>query len=67
MVLRVIGLGEEAFALLTGKPVDAAGVKLSYSAEGIAYPKGLLKNWGKLRPQLEPLKRGGILAPVTEF
>ncbi|TBE20546.1 hypothetical protein [Rhizobium ruizarguesonis] len=67
MVLPVIGLGEEAFALLTGKPVDAAGVKLSYSAEGIAYTKGLLKNWGKLRPQLEPLKRGGILAPVTEF
>ncbi|MGO6699909.1 hypothetical protein ACCS33_10690 [Rhizobium ruizarguesonis] len=67
MILPVIELGEEAFALLTGKPVDAAGLKLASSAEGIEYSLGLLRNWGKLRPQLDPLKRGGTLAPVAEF
>ncbi len=67
MVLPVIEFGEEAFARLTGKPVDAAGVKLAYSAEGVEYGKGLLKNWAKLRPLLDPLKRGGTLAPVEEL
>ncbi|TCB17803.1 hypothetical protein E0J18_12035 [Rhizobium leguminosarum bv. viciae] len=67
MVLPIIEFGEEAFARLIGTPVDAAGLKLAYSADGIAYSKGLLQNWGKLRPLLDPLKRGGTLAPVTEF
>ncbi|MBY2949483.1 hypothetical protein [Rhizobium leguminosarum] len=64
LALPIIGAGELAFSLLTGNPVDDSGVKLAYSAEGIEYATSLLRNWAKLHPDLDPLKRGGALAPV---
>ncbi|MGZ2381755.1 hypothetical protein [Rhizobium brockwellii] len=64
LALPIIGAGELSFSLLTGNPIDDSGVKLAYSAEGIEYATGLLRNWAKLHPDLDPLKRGGTLAPV---
>ncbi|MBY5319187.1 hypothetical protein [Rhizobium leguminosarum] len=67
MIVPIIQAGEEAFSFLTGKPVDAAGAKLAYSREGIDYGNTLLRNWARLRPQLDPLKRGGTLAPIQSL
>lgn len=58
---------EGAFAALTGRKFDPAGIIMAYGPEAREYANTLLKNWPRLRPQLDPLKRGGNLAPVTEF
>jgi len=63
----VAGAAENTFAALTGREVDLSGLNMAFSAEAREYHKSLLKNWALLRPQLDTLKRGGNLAPVSEF
>ncbi|MGR9164468.1 hypothetical protein [Rhizobium leguminosarum] len=67
MIRSVTWGAEGAFAALTGREVDPAGITVGYSKEATDYVGRLLKNWPRLRPQLDPLKRGGNLSPVTEF
>ncbi|TBC93222.1 hypothetical protein ELH26_03900 [Rhizobium leguminosarum] len=67
-MVRSITMGVEgAFACLTGREFDPAGITMAYSQEARDYIVVLLENWPRLRPQLDPLKRGGNLAPVTEL
>jgi hypothetical protein len=55
---------ERAFAVMTGRPVDPnLHTKETWDASGKLVSM-ILANWKVLRPELDELKRGGVLAAV---
>jgi hypothetical protein len=65
-IFPISGLdSEQAFAHATKANINFQPVTSARNAAG--YVKALLKEWGHIRPLLEPLNRGvGKLAPVSE-
>lgn len=60
-----MNLAEDAFAFRVGKPRDDNALQAVMGPEGERYIRKLLKHWHIIRPQLDPLKRGGVL-PVAQ-
>ncbi len=61
-----ITLAEEAYAKRQRMPVDDTAIQETMGPDGKKYIAKLIKHWHIIRPQLDPLKRGGLLAPTQE-
>ncbi|MBB3286684.1 MULTISPECIES: hypothetical protein [unclassified Rhizobium] len=57
---------EEAYAKRQRMPFDDTAIQEAKGPEGKKYIAKLLRNWHSIRPQLDPLKRGGLLPPTQE-
>lgn len=62
-----VNAAEDLFALYAGKERDDQAMKEAFGPEGEKYTKKLLRHWHILRPQLDKLKRGGVLPEVQPF
>ena len=58
---------EHVYAKAMGKKIDDSALKAAFSEQGQKFSRKLLRNWHVLRPQLDLLKRGGILPPVQDI
>ncbi|PZM12074.1 hypothetical protein [Rhizobium tubonense] len=66
LVVQGIWTAEEVFAKWMKRPRSDTAVRAALSAEGGKYQDKLLQHWHAIRPQLDPLKRGGEL-PKAQY
>ncbi|MBY5399767.1 hypothetical protein HFN01_33785 [Rhizobium leguminosarum] len=67
VILHGMTSAEDVYARHAQKPSDDAAFQAARSKEGKKYIDKLLRHWHILHPQLDQLKRGGILPPTQEI
>ncbi|MGO6847984.1 hypothetical protein ACCS84_33190 [Rhizobium ruizarguesonis] len=67
VIFQGMTAAEEVYARYAEKPIDDAAFQAAAGLEGGKYIRKLLRHWHVLRPQLDQLKRGGILPPTQKI
>ncbi len=67
IILSGMMSAEDAYAKWAGRPRDDQEFRAAFGPEGDKYITKLLRHWHILRPQLDVLKRGGVLPPIQEI
>jgi len=66
LIVRGMSSAEDVYSRIRGTKRDDEAFIAALGEEGERYLRRLLRQWHILRPQLDPLKRGGVLPPVQD-